>query len=189
MTKVIAIGAALIGIVGVAAILWLRSGPDPSQFAYLATPRVTHMDNQRMLVVEAVGDPSLVAGRAFKLLFTAYYKTGGVSRTHRPPAPRARWRLSLDIPRTEWVGRYALPVAREVTTAPSVQVETGWHLDLETWEYGDIAEVLHVGPYSDEQADIGRLQAFIGASGRRVVGEHEEDCAIIRLRVAAAKAD
>jgi hypothetical protein len=35
--------------------------------------------------------------------------------------------------------------------------------------------VLHVGPYSAEEADIVSLHAFVAASGRRIVGEHEEE--------------
>lgn len=204
MTKLIVIGAIVIGIAGVGVVLWLRSGPDASQFADLANPRFTYRDDQRMLVVEAVGDPNVVAGEAFKRLFAAYYKTPGISRRQTPPAPRARWRLSFDTPRTQWVGHYALPVSRE-STASSEQAEAGWHVGIETWEYGDVAEVLHIGPYSDEEADISRLHTFIARSGRRVVGEHEEEyvrgpgmifagdprkyLTIIRLRVAPAIAE
>lgn len=81
-----------------------------------------------------------------------------------------------------------------------MNVDAGWRIGLETWEYGDIAEILHVGPYSDEQGDINRLRAFIAASGRHVIGEYEEEyvrgpgmiftgdprkyLTIIRLRVA-----
>ena len=156
-------------------VLWWRSGPDASQFAHLAAPRITHLENQRMLVVEAVGDPNVVAGRAFKLLFAAYFKTEGVSRMASPPAPRARWPQPLETPRSEWVGRYALPVPHQATAAPTMPAEPGLRIGFETWEYGDVAEVLHVGRYSEEEPDIRRLQTFVTASGYRVVGEHEEE--------------
>lgn len=91
MTKWVVLGLTVIAIAAMAVALWLRSGPDASQFADLAKPRLIHLDNQRMLVVEATGDPNVVAGGAFKRLFAAYY------------------------------GRYALPVARELTILPTLQ--------------------------------------------------------------------
>jgi hypothetical protein len=128
----------------------------------------------------------------------------GISRREKPPAPRARWPIPLDMPRAEWVGRYALPVSRDLHS-PLVRAEAGWHLGVETWEYGDVAEVLHIGPYSEELADINRLHAFVAGSGRQVVGEHEEEyirgpgmifagdprkyLTIIRLRVAPSIAE
>jgi effector-binding domain-containing protein len=46
---------------------------------------------------------------------------------------------------------------------------------ITTWAYGDVAEILHVGPYNAEQPDIERLLNFISAQGYRLVGEHEEE--------------
>jgi hypothetical protein len=132
----------------------------------------------------------------------AYYRTEGTSRLARPLAPRGRWRVAADVPRSEWVGRYALPVADRVDVVPPVDVDNGFALRLETWDYGEVAEMLHVGPYSAEEADIRRLHAFVVASGNEVVGDHEEEyvrgpgmffagdpqryLTIIRLRVAPA---
>ena len=93
-----------------AAFVWLQRGPSASQFAHLKDPRISRMSDQRMLVVTAQGDPNTVAGRAFETLFAAYYKLGGVSKAGRPPAPRARWRVTLGTPRSEWQGEYGLPV-------------------------------------------------------------------------------
>lgn len=157
-----------------ALLLWLRSGPDPTAFAHLKDPRLTTRAAERMLVVEATGDPNAVAGRAFKLLFAAYYRLPGISRT-RPPAPRARWPHALGKPGIDWVGRYALPVPSAVTAVPTIDTEPGLSLTLQTWDYGEVVELLHVGPYSREQADIERLHAFVAAQGRRVIGEHEEE--------------
>ena len=168
-------GAALLAIAGMVAVLWLRSGPDPSDFTYLTAPRVSHLQPQRMLVVEATGDPNVVSAGAIKLLFTAYFKAKGVSRTQPPPAPRARWPRSLDTPGIEWVGRYALPVGEQVTEVPAVTVPDGLRVSLETWEYGDVAELVHIGPYNNEERDISRLQNFIATSGYRVIGDHEEE--------------
>jgi hypothetical protein len=174
MRNWLAAGAGLVAFAAVS-VWWSQSGPDAADFPDLTTPRITHLQDQRMLVVEAVGDPNQVAGDAFKLLFAAYYQAPGVSRWQKPPAPRARWRQSVSTRRSEWVGRYGLPVAAAVTAAPPVDAQAGMRVGLETWKYGDVAEVLHVGPYSAEETDIVALQAFAAASGRRIIGDHEEE--------------
>jgi hypothetical protein len=168
-------GGVAVAIASVAAVLWLRSGPDSSEFAYLTAPRLTHLQPQRMLVVEATGDPNVVSGGAIKLLFATYFKANGVSRMQPPPAPRARWPQSLSTPGIEWVGRYALPVGDRVTTVPAVSAPGGLCVSLETWEYGEVAEVVHIGPYNTEENDITRLQTFVTELGFRVIGDHEEE--------------
>ncbi|MBZ5557715.1 MAG: hypothetical protein LAO77_10630 [Acidobacteriia bacterium] len=153
---------------------WLSRGPGERQFADLREPRFTRMSGQRMLVVEATGDPTVVSGGAIKLLFNTYFKLKGVSRVGRPPAPRARWRFSLDTPREKWAGQYALPVPDSVAEVPA-EPAGPMRVTIATWEYGDVAEVLHVGPYSAERPDIDRLHAFIASNGYRAVGDHEEE--------------
>src|SRR5690348_465717 len=101
---------ALVAAIVVGAVLWLRGGPDVSQFADLKDPRLTRRPDERMLVVDATGDPNVVGARAFKQLFSTYYTLDGVSRRQRPPAPRARWPKPAEMPRQQWIGRYALPV-------------------------------------------------------------------------------
>jgi hypothetical protein len=161
-------------VAGALVIWWMALGPDPSQFAHLREPRLTRIDDQRVIVVEATGDPKFVSGSAFKVLFSSYYKLAGVSRAARPPAPRARWLLSPATPRDQWIGQYALPVPDSVVTPPA-ESALPMRTSIATWAYGDVAEILHVGPYSAEEPDINRLRKFIDAQGYRVVGEHEEE--------------
>jgi hypothetical protein len=161
-------------VAGGVALWWWRGGPDASQFVVLREPRLTRMADQRMLVVEATGDPNVVAGAAFKLLFKTYFTLQGVSRAGRQPAPRARWTFSVDMPRNEWRGRYALPVPEAVSDLPE-KVAEPMAIVITTWAYGDVAEILHIGSYSTEQPDIERLRAFIDSQGYRVVGDHEEE--------------
>ena len=174
-TSIVLIMLVLILAVCVGAVVWLRSGPRASDFAHLIQPRVTRMNDQRVLVVEAEGDPNVVGARAFKLLLATYFKLEGVSRAGRPPAPRARWPEIQHTPRTKWLGRYALPLPDGVTSAPIAQTEPGLRIAIETWRYGEVAEVLHVGPYSTEEPDIRRLLDFVASQGYGVVGDHEEE--------------
>jgi hypothetical protein len=46
---------------------------------------------------------------------------------------------------------------------------------LATWEYGEVAEMLHLGPYDQEQPATQRLMDFINAQGYTIAGEHEEE--------------
>lgn len=161
----------LAGIVGVT--IWVRSGPSPAQFAYIANPRLTRLPDRQMLVVEAHGDPNVVGAHAFKRLFKAYYKLDGVSRG-RPPAPRARWPRPDETPKHEWVGSYALPVPAGASL-PSSAAEADLPVSIRTWEYGAVAEILHVGRYSNEDTDIRRLVDFVVSQGYRVIGDHEEE--------------
>ena len=159
---------------GGVAVLWLRSGPDASQFAHLREPRLTRLSDQRMLVVEAAGDPNVVGASAFTLLFSTYFRLDGVSRIERPRAPRARWQAQQDTPKDKWLGQYALPLPDSVV-APPTESTGAPQARITTWVYGDVAEILHVGPYSAEQPDIERLLHFINSRGYRAVGEHEEE--------------
>jgi hypothetical protein len=161
-------------VAGGVAVWWWSRGPDASQFVALKEPRLTRLTDQRMLVVEATGDPNLVAGAAFKLLFKTYFSLQSVSRVGPQPAPRARWTFSVDTPRNEWRGRYALPVPEAVSDLAETSAGP-MPVVIATWAYGDVAEILHIGSYSTEQPDIERLRAFIASRGYRVVGDHEEE--------------
>lgn len=132
-TTLLLIAAALI-LAAVVAVWWLTRGPDASQFAHLREPRLTRMNNQRMLVVEAAGDPNVVGAGAFKLLFSTYFKLDGVSRIGGPPAPRARWPSPKDTPKDKWLGEYALPVPDSVAT-PSAESTGALRTSIRTWEY------------------------------------------------------
>jgi hypothetical protein len=154
--------------------LWKRQ-PIPAEYAGLKAPRLIHRADEKMLVVEAVGDPNVVASKAFGALFRAYYSLEGISRFAPPPAPRARWPQPLNGPQTEWRGAYALPIPGSANELPATQTREGLTLSTATWPYGDVIEILHVGPYSNEQADIKRLWDFAADCRYEVIGDHEEE--------------
>jgi hypothetical protein len=60
-------------------------------------------------------------------------------------------------------------------TASLPQKEPGIEVKLETWEYGTVAQILHLGPYDQETETIKRLHEFITANGYEIVGPHEEE--------------
>lgn len=147
----------------------------PPELEELQTPRITRMPSATMLVVEATGDPTTVGAQAFGLLFQLYYGSPVTPKGPGQPAPRARWPGDFDTPRDEWLGIYAIPVPGEMSTLPDHTAPPGFTAKLSTWNYGDVAEVLHVGPYDREEPTIQRLREFIAAAGYVIDGPHEEE--------------
>jgi hypothetical protein len=48
-------------------------------------------------------------------------------------------------------------------------------VNLETWQYGTIAQILHLGAYDQEGPNIERLIKFVEDSGYQIAGDHEEE--------------
>jgi hypothetical protein len=140
---------------------------DLSSYESLKTPRMTTMARQRMLVVEAKGDPNMAAKDAFGLLFKTFFSLKGVRMT----APRARWMNTATDPKDQWIGLYGLPLPGSVTGLP----EGTQGARIEEWDYGEVAEILHIGPYSEETPTIKKLHAFISEMGYEIAGPHEEE--------------
>ncbi len=147
-------------------------GPDVSRYKFLKEPRITNMPDQKMLEVQAAGDPNVVAKDAFELLFKIYYKIPGVPKEIK--APRARWAGDPKV-KSSWTGYYALPVPGGTASFPAVDPKPGYKVELKTWEYEDVAEILHIGPYSEETPTIEKLHQFIRQQGYAIAGYHEEE--------------
>ena len=175
MVKIIIILAVVISIVLGIVFFFMMRGPDLSQFEPLKEPRITTMKDQKVVVVEAKGNPNEVGEKAFGLLFKTYFKLKDVPKWSKQPAPRARWSISPDTPQSEWVGLYAMPVPENITGLPEYKAETGLKMELSTWEYGEVAEILHIGRYDKEEPTIEKLKTFIKDSGYEIIGDHEEE--------------
>jgi hypothetical protein len=161
-------------------LLWILTprGPRLEELRPLLEPHLRQAPDQRVLVVEAKGDPKASSQGAFGRLFKAYGSLKGVEKSWKMPAPRARWALPAGtdpakwetVPPSEWTGFFALPLPEAVSSAPS-----GSDARVELWHYGTIAEILHVGPYDAELPSIEKLKAFIQAQGLVIAGAHEEE--------------
>lgn len=149
-------------------------GPDLSKFEYLKEPQIITKPAQKMMVLEVTGDPSGDAGKAVGTLFKMFFKVKGKTKGMEMAAPRARWPKPVDTPREEWVGIWAMPVPESVETLPQ-QKAGDLQVRLETWEYGEVAEILHIGPYSEEPATIEKLHKLIDENGYKITGPHEEE--------------
>lgn len=148
--------------------------PALAQVEHLREPRISARPDEWMLVVTARGDPNTVGAAAFGLVFQLYFSIPETPKGAGLEFPRARWPESLDEPKTDWVGRYALPVPRTVTGLPAHQASPDLVASLEEWEYGEVAEILHIGPYTEEAPTLERLREFVRAAGYVTEGGHEE---------------
>lgn len=162
-------------VVVTSAVFALSQDNTFSQFEHLKEPRISTRKGERMLVVEAKGDPNVVGPRAFGLLFQLYYSLKETPKGATQAPPRARWPLSLDTPKSDWVGLYALPVPETVTVLPRHQASEGLKASLTTWEYGEVAEILHVGPYDKEEPAMQRLKDAAKQQGYTLLDGHEEE--------------
>jgi len=148
---------------------------DLKQFETLKDPRITQKNPMNMLVYELEGDPNDTAGKAYSVLFKVAYKLKNARQGLEEEPPRARWPKPFDIPSKQWLGQFALPINSSIITLPSEIQKEYPNLKIETWEYGTVAEILHIGSYTKEQPSVQKLTEFIQKSGYKISGIHEEE--------------
>ena len=171
LTRIVMVLVALV----VSGLTSLAQSNNVTQFDHLKQPKISTRKNQKMVVVEAKGDPNVIGGQAFGLVFQLYYRMPETPKGPPQGFPRARWPESLQAPKTEWTGCYAMPVPETVAELPPHQPQEGLKASLTTWEYGEVAEILHLGPYSREEPVLKRLRDFIQEQGYVTLGGHEEE--------------
>lgn len=147
----------------------------PTGLEHLQTPQISTRPAEKMLVVKAKGDPRTVGAMAFGLLFQLYYQIPESAKGPQQAAPRARWPVEFDQPRDEWVGLYALPVPESVSVLPGHTAQPGLEVMLSMWDYGEVAEVIHIGPYDQEESTLKRLRDYVEGEGYQLAAEHEEE--------------
>jgi hypothetical protein len=175
--KLLLLLVAVVVLVLIGVIVWIGSpkGPRLEDVAHLREPRLTTLPPLKVLQVTARGDPNTVGRKAFGRLMRTYFGLKGVPKGGPAfKAPRARW-PDAGEPSRDWTGYYAMPVPDTVTPLPAGNGKDELEVSVTTWEYGEVAEVLHVGSYSTEEADIGRLKSFISEQGYEIAGAHEEE--------------
>ena len=86
---------------------------------------------------------------------------------------RDDWRWTVMLPQPAEVTRelldQAVAAAKKQKPLPALE-----KLRLELYDEGQAAQILHVGPYSEERATVERLHAFIQAKGFHLCGKHHE---------------
>jgi DNA-binding PadR family transcriptional regulator len=143
-------------------------------------PQLVELPARTMAVVRTVGDPGVVGPRVFPALYGAVYPLKFARKKQgadfRVEAPCARWFSGPDwrsVPRDEWTAAWALPVPAD--TAELAQKDPETPVKVEKWDYGTVAQVLHVGTYAEEEPTIVALHAYIEEKGFEIAGPHEEE--------------
>jgi hypothetical protein len=140
-------------------------------------PQIVEMPSQKMAVVYTTGDPNEVGPQALPALYGSAYtlkfdlKKEGVE--FKVGALRARWPNAHLVSKNEWVGMWGVPIPDDTASLP--QKVPGIAVKIEVWEYGTVAQILHIGPYSEEMPTVERLHDFIRESGYEMAGVHEEE--------------
>ena len=141
-------------------------------------PQLIEMLPQKMAVVQGKGAPDKVFAELMPALYGSVYtlkfdlKKKGLP-TFKVSGLRARYPDTLLVPREAWTHIIGLPVPEDTNALP--QKVTGVEVKLDTWEYGTVAQVLHIGRYDQEQPTIERLHRFIEENGYEIAGMHEEE--------------
>ena len=148
--------------------------PKPSK----TDPQIIEMPSLKMAVVRGRGTPDKVFTELMPALYGSVYtlkfdlKKKGLE-TFKVSGLRARYPDAPTVAKDEWTIIVGLPVPDD--TASLFQKVPGIEVKLETWKYGTIAQILHLGSYSEETANIKRLLEFITDSGYEISGDHEEE--------------
>ncbi|MBI4282886.1 MAG: GyrI-like domain-containing protein [Chloroflexi bacterium] len=141
-------------------------------------PQIVEMPPQKMAVVRVKGSPDKVFPEAMPALYGSVYtlkfdlKKRGLP-TFKVSPPRARYPDAYLLPQDQWTHIIGIPVPEDTSSLP--QKVPNLEVKVETWEYGAVAQILHLGPYDQEQPTVERLHQFIAEKGYEVAGMHEEE--------------
>ena len=141
-------------------------------------PVIMEMPPQQMAVVQGKGTPDKVFPEIMPALYGSAYtlkfdlKKKGLP-TFKVSGLRGRYPDAHLVPKEEWTIIMGLPVPNDTTSLP--QKVPAVEVKLETWDYGTVAQILHIGPYDQETPTIERLLQFIEENGYQIAGPHEEE--------------
>lgn len=147
-------------------------------------PETTVMPDRKVLTITSIGDPNKVGEGIFGALYGTAYTTK--FKTFKPRGLKmelgklcALWPDAHIKPKDKWTGIWAIPVPDYVKETDLIQKVTENQVALDTWEGGTYAQILHIGPYSEEGPTIIILHKYIedefGMKMKDVKGIHEEE--------------
>jgi len=141
-------------------------------------PQILEMPPHKMAVVSGKGTPDKVFSELMPALYGSVYtlkfdlKKKGLP-TFKVSGLRARYPDAHLVPKEEWTHIVGLPIPEATTLLP--QKVPSIEVKVETWNYGTVAQILHLGPYDQEEPTINRLHQFIEENGYEIAGAHEEE--------------
>jgi hypothetical protein len=141
-------------------------------------PEIIEMPAQKMAVVQGKGTPDTVFPEVMPALYGSAYtlkfdlKKRGLP-TFKVSGLRGRYPDAHLVPKDAWTIIMGLPVPNDTTSLP--QKVPAVEVKLETWAYGTVAQILHIGAYDQEGPTIERLHRFVEENGYQIAGPHEEE--------------
>jgi hypothetical protein len=180
----IVVGA--LAVLGAAAFFLFMKGPELSSYLPLKEPRIVHKDRERVLEVEFSGAAETAVPKASALLFKTYFRLKGSPKGPAMKPPKARYQIPVekdgsvtsnvkDFMAHAWTGSFAIPIPEALAVPEQKPDADGMVARAGEWDYGDTAEILHLGPYEAETAAIRELLDYIAAKGYKEIGDHEEE--------------
>jgi len=140
-------------------------------------PEILEMKSQKMAVVHSKGNPNRVLRKVLPALYGSVFtlkfdlKPKGIA--FKGGGLRGRWPDANLLPKDQWTGILGLSVPADTASLP--QKVPHMQVKHETWEYGTVAQILHIGPFKMEGPTVKRLHQFIADSGYEIAGVHEEE--------------
>ena len=141
-------------------------------------PQILEMPAQKMAVVYGKGAQDKVFPELMPALYGTVYtlkfdlKKRGLD-TFKVSGLRARYPDAHLVPVEEWTHIIGLPIPEDTASLPQKVADT--EVKVETWQYGTVAQILHLGPYDQEGASVERLHQFVAENGYELAGMHEEE--------------
>jgi hypothetical protein len=144
------------------------------------TPQISTLSDRKVITVTSIGDPNKVMAAYMKALYgAAYFAKMKVYKPRGIKLPlgklAARWPDAHLKPKDKWTGIWGIVVPDYVSEKDLTQKDPEIKVTVDVWPGGEYAEILHLGPYSEEGPTIEKLHGFIKDSGYKLVGPHEEE--------------
>lgn len=144
------------------------------------TPTISKLPDRKVLTVISIGDPNKVTEPYMKALYGAAYYAK--MKIYKPKGMKmelgklsALWPDAHLKPKDEWTGIWGVAVPDYVTKKDIIQKDPKIVVKVETWKGGEYAEILHLGPYSEEGPTIQKLHDYVAEQGYVLTGPHEEE--------------
>jgi hypothetical protein len=142
-------------------------------------PEFTTVDPITVLTITSVGDPNKTE-KYFAALYGTAYTTK--FKVYKPQGKQmafgkliGRWPDAHLKPKDQWTGIWGLPVPDFVKESDLIQKDPDLPIKVETWTYGEVAHILHKGPYTEEGPTVIMLHEFIKDNGYEIEGSSHEE--------------
>lgn len=175
----------------------LRKELHPLYAPSAKTPSLVDVPAMQFLMIDGVGDPNTSAAyaEAVEALFTLSYalkfavkkSAVGIDYGVMPleglwwaddmaaftAGDRSAWQWTMMIMQPEWVtGALVRDITHEVARKKKLPALS--LVRFESFTEGPAAQVMHIGPFTEEGPTIARLHTFIDIEGHQLAGKHHE---------------